>query len=334
MLPRLINVLSNTLDFALTHFGTIRSKVDEVISFDVARNVKSMWIFYRGYRNSYQKRYKITAIDSGYNYREFRGYALYIQNTVWVSIDGGGEEMSNGVVDIDVVSSSNVEYDLSLLSSIREIDFMCKLIQSSDIVLIDGSLIAVFSKFRKALFDGDNELVEAKGFNIKNVLNDLLITLSLYPRKVFFISKNSTAKDVLGLVKGDIYYFERYTDGLPGYTKPVDLTSSRHIGIAVTAKTFRQSVKRVTGIDATIYMSYVRFEPFSRIYRIEFVGEASEPVEPRVRHLIDVLSQYIVSGYPYPLMRADQIAHISTGDVDRIAAVLGISSDPYDREPL
>ncbi|MEM0027339.1 MAG: DNA double-strand break repair nuclease NurA [Ignisphaera sp.] len=327
-------MLSNALDFALTYFGAIRSKVDEVISFDVARNVKSMWVFYKGYRNSYQKRHKITAIDSGYNYREFRGYALYIQNTVWVSIDGSSEEISNGVVDIDVISSSNIEYDLSLLSSIREIDFVYQLIQNTDIALIDGSLIAVFSKIRKALFDGGNELVEAKGFNIKDVLNNLLITLSLYPSKVFFISKNSTAKDVLGLVKGDIYYFERYTDGMPGYTKPVDLTNSRHIGIAVAAKTFRQSVKRVTGIDATIYMSYARFEPFSRIYRIEFVGEAGEPVEPRIKHLIDVLSQYIVSGYPYPLMRADQIARVSIGDVERIATVLGISSDPYDREPL
>lgn len=327
-------MLSSTFDFALTNFGMIRSKVDEVISFDVAKNVKSMWIFYKGYRSSYQKKYKVAAIDSGYNYREFRGYALYIQNTVWVSIDGGGEETSNGVVDVDVVSSSNIDYDLSLISTIREIDFMCRLIQSTDTVLIDGSLIAIFSKIRKALFEGGNELVEAKGYNIKDVLNNMLITLSLYPRKVFFVSKNSTAKDVLGLVKGDIYYFERYTDGLPGYTKPMDLAESKHIGIAVATKTFRQSMKRVTGLDNTIYMSYVRFEPFSRIYRVEFVGEVGESVEPRIRHLIDVLSHYIVSGYPYPLMRADQIARISIGDVDRIVAVLGLSSDPYDREPL
>mgnify|MGYP001626350035 CR=1 FL=1 len=327
-------MLSQALDLVLTSFGIIRSKVDEVISFDVAKNVKSQWIFFKAFQNPYQKRFRVSAIDSGYNYREFRGYALYIQNTVWVAIDVDGSESSSGVVDIDVTSSSNIDYELSLLSTIREMDSVCNLVNNFDIVLVDGSLIAVFSKIRRALLEGSGELLQSKNINIKDSLNNFLITLSLYPSKIVFISKNSTAKDVLGLVKGDIYYFERYTDGLPGYTKPLDLTKSRHIGIAAAAKTFSHTIKNVTGLSSTIYMSYVRFEPFSRIYRVEFVSEKGEDVEQRIRHLINTLSSYIVAGYPYPLMRADQIARISYDDVDRVAIVLGISSDPYDREPL
>ena len=327
-------MLTQTLDVALAMFSSIRSKIDEVISFDVAKKVKSVWIFYRASPSQYIKRLSLAAIDSGYNYKEYRGYALYIQNTVWVTIDSSGKEVYNGVVDIDVTSVSNIEYELSLLSIIREINAMMNLVSSADLVLVDGSLIATFSKLRKASFESDHELLEAKGFNVSKVLKDLIITLSLYPRKFVFISKNSSAKDLLGLVKGDIYYFERYTDGLPGYTKPVSLTESRQMGIAIAAKSFRSIVKSVTGVDETIYVTYIRFEPYARVYRVELVGESGEPVEPRIKHLIDVLSAYTVSGYPYPLMRADQIARVSNGDLERVATVLGVSMDPYDREPL
>lgn len=327
-------MLTQALDTALTLFGSLRSKVDEVISIDVVKEVKSMWTPYRGGRNPYMKRLSIAAIDSGYNYKEFRGYALYIQNTIWVLIDAKGGEQCNGVVDVDVISTSNIEYELSLLSLVREVDIMTKLVNVADFVLVDGSAIAMFSKIRKALLEGDHELLESKGVKLSDVLKNFLITLSLYPRKFVFLSKNSTAKDVLGFVKGDIYYFERYTEGLPGYSKPLNLAESKHLGIALAAKMYAHAMKNVTGIKTSIYMSYVRFEPYARVYRVELVGELGEPVEPRIRYLIDMLSTATVSGYPYPLLRADQVARVSNSDVERIAAVIGVLEDPYGREPV
>ena len=330
----MIYVLTQTLDAALVLFGSLRSKIDEVISIDVAREVRKLWIPYRGVHNPYAKRLSIAAIDSGYNYKEFRGYALYIQNTAWVLVEPRGSEQCNGVVDVDLASTSNIEYELSLLSIAREVETMIKLVTLADIILVDGSAIAMFSKLRRAMLESEHELLNSKGVRLSEVLKNLLITLSLYPRKFVFLSKNSTAKDVLGFVKGDIYYFERYTGGLPGYTKPLNLAESKHMGIASATKMFMHSMKSVTGLKASIYMSYARFEPYSRVYRVELIGEFDEPVESRVRHLIDVLSVATVSGYPYPLMRADQVAKVSNSDVERIAAVLGVLEDPYSREPV
>jgi hypothetical protein len=327
-------VLTQALDTALVLFGSLRSKIDEVISIDVAKEVKTLWIPYRGVRNPYMKRINVAAIDSGYNYKEFRGYALYIQNTAWIHIDSKGGEQCNGIADVDVISTSNIEYELSLLSIAREVEAMSKLVTSADIILVDGSAVAMFSKLRRAMLESEHELLDFKGIKVSEVLKNFLITLSLYPRKFVFLSKNSTAKDILGFVKGDIYYFERYTEGLPGYTKPLNLTQSKHMGIALAAKMFTHSMKSTTGIKASIYMSYVRFEPYARVYRVELVGEFDEPVEPRIRYLIDVLSIATVSGYPYPLMRADQIAKVSNNDVERVVAVLGVMEDPYSREPI
>jgi hypothetical protein len=327
-------VLAQVLDAALDMFGNLRAKIDEVLDLDIIKEIKSLWVSYKPSHNAYMKRYSVAAIDSGFNYKEFRGYALYVQNTAWVIVDAKGNEDYKGSVDIDLASTSNIEYELSLLSLAKEVDAMMRLVTEADIVLVDGSIVAMFSKLRRATMESDHELLSSKKINVDAVLKNLLITLSLYPRKFVFLSKNSTAKDLLGFVKGDVYYFERYTDGVPGYTKPLNLAQSKHLSIAFTAKMFSHTAKNVTGMRIHIYMSYVRLEPFSRVYRMEIVSSDDEPVEPRIRSIIDVLSQHSFSGYPYPLVRADQLARVGNADVERIATVLGIAEDPYGREPI
>lgn len=327
-------MLTQALDVAVSVFGSLRSKIDEVLAIDNVAKVKSLWIPYKGSRNPYLRPLTIAAIDSGYNYNEYRGYALYAINVVNVILDVLTGEKVDGFVDIDVVSCNNIENELSLLSISMEVKSMVKILNDADIILMDGSLIAVFSKLRRALLEDGHELLEAKGINLSQLIKELIYAISIYPKKIVFISKNSNAKDVFGFVKGDIYYFERYTDGLPGYSKPIPLTQSKHLGMATANKVFRHTVKNIVGIDMSIAVTYVRLEPFSRIYRLEIPIEFGEDADARIRYVIDIVSDFIISGYPYPLMRADQIARVGLDDINRIAGILGISYDPRAREPL
>ncbi len=327
-------MLTKALDVAISAFGSLRGKIDEVLAIDSIAKIRNLWIPYKGSRNPYLKPYTIAAIDSGFNYNEYRGYALYVLNVVDVIIDSFMGEKIDGYVDIDIISCSNIENELSLLSMSMEIKTMVRILNMADIILMDGSLIAMFSKLRRASLEDDHELLEAKGVNTSQILKELIYTVSIYPKKIVFISKNSNAKDAFGFIKGDIYYFERYTDGLPGYSKPISLIHSKHLGISIANRAFRHIVKNIVGTDISIVVSYVRFEPFSRIYRLEIPVEAGEDVDTRIRYIMDVVSDFIVAGYPYPLMRADQIAKIGLEDINRISSILGISYDPRAREPL
>lgn len=325
-------MLTQTLDTVLSHFGFLRSKIDEVVTNDVLKSLKSLWIKYKGYMNPYIKRVSVTGIDSSYNYIEYRGFALYAINTVSVLLDLDIETEVNGNIDVDITSSPNIEYELSLLSMCMEINAVSSVMSKSDLVLIDGSLIAMFSKLYKASIDNNLEILDNKGINVSDILKKLIYTVTLNPRKLVFISKNSSSKDLLGLVKGDIYYLERYTDFEPGYSKPSDLLHSKHLGISTIVRLFKRYVKNLVGLDTSIGLTYVRLDNFARVYRIEMVIDQNEDIDDRVRSIINILSEISISGYPYPLMRAHMLAKIGDRDVERIAILLGIAKDPRDRE--
>ncbi|MEM1526515.1 MAG: DNA double-strand break repair nuclease NurA [Ignisphaera sp.] len=325
-------MLTQILDLALDRFGLLRSKVDELISMDVLKFLKSIWVKYKGSYNPYIKKPSLAGIDSGYNYIEYRGYALYVVSTVSVLLNENREENLDGWVNVDIVSSPNLEYELSILSTCAEVKFMEKLVSKVDLVLVDGSLVAILYKLHKASLDAGLEVLENNGINVAQLLKDLIIMLSINPKKFIFISKNSNSRDLLGLVKGDIYYLERYTDFEVGYSKPIDLVYSKNLGVATVAKLFNKYSKRATGLDLTIGLTYTRFDKFSRVYRIEIVVEPNEDIDARIKHLIDVLSDVIISGYPYPLARAHNLAKVSSKDVERVAILLGIAKDPRDRE--
>jgi hypothetical protein len=325
-------MLVNALDLALQRFGFLRSKIDEVVTLDTIKFLKSLWVRYRGSHNPYVKRLSIAGIDSGYNYIEFRGYALYVVNTTSVILDEDREEHVDGWIDIDVVTSPNLEYELSILSLCTEVEFMRKLVDKVDLVLVDGSAVAMVMKLHKASLDTGLEVLESRSVNVSRVFKDLITMLSLNPRKFVFISKNSNSKDLLGFVKGDIYYFERYTDFESGYSKPLDLSMSKNLGVATVVNQFKKYTKRVTGVEFTIGLTYVRFNDFSRIYRVELVVEPGEDVESRVRYIVNTLSDVTISGYPYPLARAHNLAKVGNRDVERVAILLGVAKDPRDRE--
>ena len=327
-------MLTHTLDVALTRFRFLRSKIDEVVTYDMLKKLKSHWVGYRGERNPYTKRAGLAGIDSGYNYVEYRGYAIYVLNSVAVLLSEEGEDIIDGVIDIDIAATSNIDYELSLLSLCAEVQLMEKAMRRADVVLVDGSLVAVYSKLYRASMDNGLEILDSKGVNVSEALKKLIYMVTLNPRKFVFISKNSSAKDLLGFVKGDVYYLERYTDFASGYTKPIDLQYSKHLGVATVARSFKRYARNLTGLDTTIYLTYARFSDFARVYRVEFVSESGEDSEDRIRFLFKTLSDVLISGYPYPLARAHSLARVGDRDIERIAVLLGVSKDPRGREEL
>ncbi len=313
-------------------YDRIRAKIDEALLIDVVKRIRNRWISHIPKSNPYLRQIQIGAVDSGYNYMEFRGYALYIVNASMVAIGPTGDSV-DGIVDVDVSSSTVLEYELSLLSIAMEIEAIEKLVAKTDLVLVDGSLLAKFFKLLRAR-DEVLELLLEKKISIKDMLNRLLTLLALYQRKIVFIAKNSNSKDLLNLVKGDVYYLERYTDGEPGFSRPQPLSESRAKGSQALAHTFRSICKEITGIGLDLVYTYIRFQPFSRVYRVEFACEDIQGVEDYIRSFMNMLEPYIFNGYPYPLMLADYMARVTGSDVERIATVLGIAVDPYAREPL
>lgn len=325
-------MLTKTLDTALLRFNFLRNKIDETVSNDIIKFVKNTWKYYKNSVNPYIKKLAIVGVDSSYNYIEFRGYALYAVNTVSVILDTKREEYVDGSVDIDIVASSNLDQELSLLSMCMEIESIVRKMNEVDMILVDGSLVAMFSRLYKASMSSGYEVLKHKNINLEKIIRELVYAVALNSRKFLFISKNSNSRDLLGLVKGDIYYFERFTNFSSGFSKPIDLTNSQNLGVTSVVQLFKRYVKNLTGLTTSIFLTYVRFEDFSKVYRVEFVSESDDNADEYIKHLLDFLSDIIVSGYPYPLIRAHNLAKISNSDMERIALLLGISKDPRDRE--
>jgi len=325
-------LIPSAIDKVMSSFSSIRSRVDESLLASHIERIRRVWRVYAPRINPYIDRARVAGIDSGYNYIEYRGYALYVVDVTWVIVDPDEGESWDGDADADILSSSGIEAELAAYSIAMEIEALRKVLDQVDLVLVDGSLIAKFWTLMRARDQG-LEIEALKGVSMKRALDELCLTLSLYPSKVAFIAKNSSAKDVLGLVKGDVYYFERYTSE-PGYSRPIPLTESSQRGMDGLARAFQRYCHNVSGMHLDIFVSYIRFEPHTRVYRLEYVVEEGCDPEDRLRMIMNIASQTVVRGYPYPLYRADQLARVSDSDIERLAVVLGIASDPTARAGL
>lgn len=325
-------MLPEALEVAMRKLALLRSAIDERLPPDKLRLVKTLWRTWRPGRRGVKAR--LIGIDSGFNYIEYRGYALYIVDCARVAITEESEELYDGYVDIDVVSSSNVEYELFLRSLELEVRMLEESVNTPGIVLVDGSLLAKAAALMKAR--GELELVRAGVMeHPSRVLERLAGALVRLGRRAVFIAKNSNSRDVLRLAKGDVYYFENYTDGAPGYSRPV--MASRISGISSIVK----GLEALAGLKGMaqrldVAITYVRLREGGRVYRVEvpLIGDRSGDAEEYIRLLLTALEHHCVKGYPYVLMRADELARITGRDLRRLARLTGVLLDPHGREPL
>jgi len=322
-------LLPQAIDRVLSSFGLLRSRIDEALVRDQLRRIRWIWIV------SHPRigRGSVAGVDSGFNYIEYRGYALYVADAVSVVVDSleGGEEVS-GDADADVISTTFIESELSAYSIAMEIEEVRKIVDRVDLVLVDGSLVAKFATLARASESG-SEIEKLKGISFRRYLDELVYLVGLYAPRIAFVAKNTNAKDVLGLVKGDVYYFERYTTET-GFSKPTPLENSCSLGVKGIASRIRGEIRRLVGIGASVYASYARLAEGGRVYRFEIVVEDGEDPRERMLRVFELASSVSVSGYPYPLLRADQLARVSERDLERVAMILGVAADPQGREVL
>jgi len=321
-------LISAVYDYALSRLNELRRRVDEAILLHVIKNVEARWVKKPPAQLEYYP--DVCGIDSGYNYAEFRGYALYIVDAVLSAVDRYGSEWFDYEVDVDVVGSTTLESDLTYISTHLEMSLAARNTARCSYILFDGGLLAKYIRLSKAAAEG----VGVNRYSPARTLREFLYMIGAHPKKVVFFSKNSSAKDLLGMVKGDVYYIERLTEGATGFTKPFNLESSKMRGVSALASRFREELKNVSGVSLHPYVVYARFDSFKRVYRLEFVAEGDEDANETANRLFKAISAVSVSGYPYQLMRADQLARIGDRDVEKLASILGLSSEPRGREPL
>lgn len=337
-------MLPETLEIAVRNANRIKTAIDEKIAEERLKLIKELWIDFIPRAKSIN--ICIAGIDSGYNYLEYRGYALYIANATWVGICKGMEELGEQMIDVDILSTTLIEKELDMLTTHMEIEAVEKASKLYDLVLVDGSILVRLNMLMKARGSHERYIISRKHpeVNPDDLRLKILSTLMRNEGKVIYIAKKSYARDLLGLSKGDIYYFERYTQN-PGFSHPILASEFSEIeGEGIRFLGFGPMIMEVRKLLANqglepnfdAVVSYVRFDYGGRVYRLEipiFTTQHIDLIE-MVKNAIRNILPVCIQGYPYVLARVDSLVRVSNKDVERVAMIVGLYKEPTSREPL
>ncbi len=337
-------MLSSILEKAVRNAKAIRADIDERIAEERIRLIRDLWIGFIPKKESGDV--CIAGIDSSYNYLEYRGYALYAANATWVGVCSCREEIGDQISDVGIISTTLIERELDLLTTHMELEAIEKAAKLYDLVLVDGSVLVRLNVLMKASRSHEKYAITQKypEVNPDELRLRLLSILMRNEGKVVFIAKKSYARDILGLSKGDIYYFERYTY-VPGFSHPILASEFSEVaGHGVRFLGFGPMILEVRkmlssyGMEAAFdtIVTYVRFDYGSRVYRMEIpvFTIQSEDITEIVKRVIRRIVPICVQGYPYVLSRVDSLVRITNKDMERVAMVLGLYGEPTSREPV
>ncbi len=307
--------------------------------------VGNVWVDYTPKK---LKDFRVGAVDGSRNHKDFLGFTVYaISSVSKLFANGKLENRESFTVDVDVLKPHEFsDSRLSMLMGILEAKEALKLLKDgADAVLIDGSFIgnvirpAVFSfelskEERESvtkIFEELRRSFPADGIGSKNFYGEVLKisrekfaalcgyleyleylhSLSLlaeFTERIISISKTSTSR-LYGFksVLPDIAIFN--ASDLPvGFSKPVEITMDRELKRGFP-EVFEDTFRKLR-----FKTSYVRFGKNGNVYKVES-GMDTERV-------MDMLSAYIVSGYPYPLRVAHEDAKIDSRDMKRLISII------------
>ncbi len=233
----------------------------------------------------------IVGVDSSYNKRSFQGFHLCVIDAV--SVNGHGnvvaKEYESRIKIID-------QRQLVARSMEMETNVAAQAAKSSDLVLIDGSLISRFTI--------------ASGPAIKGAID----LTNLYPN-IIFISKTSDSRELFDSMNskvGDIYYFNHISNK-SGYSQPHHLKRGGE------------------GYGKRIAVVYARLNDYTPLIKLEFPYEV---VQSEVERTIDRIVFGSVSGYPNVLKVAHHTALITDDDLERLVSIYGLKNEIGSREVL
>ena len=250
----------------------------------IIRQAKSNWIDFSPTKQD------VTAagIDSSFNNTKFQGAELWAVTAVSVKSDG------EILVDLHEHGlDSNPE--LASLASKMEIDACKESIDSTDLVLMDGSLYSQFLTRQKSLADS-------------------LVNTITKKNNVIFISKTSNTKkqfEDLGAIAGDIFYYNHATVS-PGFSK------------------IHEDLK--FGNDMIISSVFARLSESLPLIKIELLGSGYDNNDFKL--ILNKILKNSVGGYPYALKLAHNNCKISGKDLTKLASIHGLSNEIGSREVL
>ncbi len=250
----------------------------------IIKQAKSNWIDFSPTKQD------VTAagIDSSFNSTKFQGAELWAVTAVSVKSDG------EILVDLHEHGlDSNPE--LASLASKMEIDACKESIDSTDLVLMDGSLYSQFLTRQKSLADS-------------------LVNTITKKNNVIFISKTSNTKkqfEDLGAIAGDIFYYNHATVS-PGFSK------------------IHEDLK--FGNDMIISSVFARLSESLPLIKIELLGSGYDNNDFKL--ILNKILKNSVGGYPYALKLAHNNCKISGKDLTKLASIHGLSNEIGSREVL
>ena len=250
----------------------------------IIKQAKSNWIDF-----SPTKQDIVAAgIDSSFNSTKFQGAELWAVTAVSVKSDG------EILVDLHEHGlDSNPE--LASLASKMEIEACKESVDSTDLVLMDGSLYSQFLTRQKSLADS-------------------LVNTITKKNNVVFISKTSNTKkqfEDLGAIAGDIFYYNHAT-GSPGFSK------------------IHEDSK--FGNDMIISSVFARLSESLPLIKIELLGSGYDDNDFKL--ILNKILKNSVGGYPYALKLAHNNCKISGKDLTKLASIHGLSNEIGSREVL
>jgi NurA-like 5'-3' nuclease len=343
-------LLHEVYELALSKAARLREEVEgEAVPEDV---VQGCW---RAYEPRWRGRaVKLCGVDGGRNYREYRGYVVYVLDAEAVIYVGGEAEEPVRLMDVDVLRPYRyVEERVRIYGEVLELKAALKSIEERgvELALLDGSLISSLSKPLYAerarglsgieAFVASLEEVEptlpgvaskelwpklrqaygdkaGRALSFLGGVEKLLLLkrlLSLEGARLAFISKTSRGVDYFASWKPDLALFQEATRG-PGHSMPLAVT----VGSRVPGKR-RLPIHASFFKSLTITLFYARLEDGGPMLRFEVPGRLEEG---GVEELLDSLAPYVAGGYPYPLGRAHLDVEVGDDDVERVAQALGL----------
>jgi hypothetical protein len=227
-------------------------------------------------------------VDSSWNKRAYQGLNLFVIDAV--AISSTNELIASDYVDDIADSARREELEARAMSMEASVTQQAKESGKSDVVCVDGSIVArLNTKPSSAAFD------DAKKYGDS-----------------VFVAKSSESRNqfgALGSRAGDIYYYNRVTKSLSGYSAP----------------------RTVSTPYGTLSEVYARLRNNTPMLRVEILGQAADH---EVREVLDKLSYHSVSGYPYCLKLAHNTCKISDQDIERIASIFSLRNEHRAREAL
>lgn len=276
-------------------------------------------------------------VDGSCNSKRYKALLLYAVNAVAVSYDGSLGE--RGCADVDFLTPYKyISERLDLYRSTLELKVALETVDEVELLLLDGSLHSSLTAPKQWWRFMDREEVDevlellpelednegaellakrlASGMNAEQVLlleylEYLVAIQKLIERgieKLVAIAKTSTDSSFNRGIP-DMAVLEEVTSGA-GYSTPRDRMIKMHYPIY--DHFFRSLV---------FTSFYARLEKGKGMLMIELPREVGEE---EIRELLPRLRHLSVDGYPYLLRKAHRRVVISSREVERLAAALGI----------